>query len=158
MAETSSATPVISSRRAVEECVELARSNRGQSFQADHIDPTDLRTTPRVPFTHHIHYCPCSTLSEDRTRPAQALDISLSGIGLWCSRPLAEGFVVHVRLPLLDGKAAWVRGRVVYCRPGVELYRVGIAFLLDEEQSPARPAYERRRQSPFRLATIMAPE
>ena len=133
MAETSSATPVISSRRAVEECVELARSNSGQAFQADQMDPTDLRASPRIPFPHQVRYCPCSPLSEDHAKPAQALDISLGGIGLCCPRALVEGFVVHVRLPLPDGQASWVRGRVVYCRPSVGLYRVGIAFILDED-------------------------
>ena len=80
MAETSSATPVISSRRAVEECVELARSNSGQAFQADHTDPADLRASPRIPFPYQIRYCPHSALSEDHTKPAQALDISLGHI------------------------------------------------------------------------------
>jgi len=135
MSETSKVAPVINSRRAVEECVELIRSNRGQLFQADHTDPTDLRSTPRIPFTQHIRYCPCSTLSEDRTRPAQALNISLGGISLCCPRALAEGMVIHVRLPLLDGQTSWVRGRVVYCSLSIDFYRVGVAFLFDEDQS-----------------------
>ena len=39
------------------------------------------------------------------------------------------GTVIHVLLPQLDGKNAWVRGKVMYCQPGIDNYRAGIAFI-----------------------------
>ena len=130
MPETTESTPVINSRRIVEECVEFARRNGAGTPE---IDQFDQRAWPRMLFTHQLRYCPSSKLSEDHTKPAKMLDISLGGMGLWCCEALAEGTVIHVRLPLLDGKIAWVRGRVMYCQPEVEHYQAGLAFILDQD-------------------------
>jgi len=122
------------SRRIVEECVEFARRNGGRACQVDRLDRLDRRASPRMLFAHHLCYCPNSTLSEDHTKPARMLDISLGGIGLWCREVLTEGMVIHVRLPVLYGKTAWVRGRVIHCSPDdAQHYRVGIAFILDQD-------------------------
>ena len=72
-------------------------------------------------FIHPLRYCTNSILSEDQTKPAQMLDVSL------------EGMVVHVCLPLLDGSSVWVKGKVIYCHPEVEHYRAGIAFIFEQE-------------------------
>ena len=93
----------------------------------------ERRATPRILFTHPIRYSSDSVLSEDHTRPARMLDISLGGIGFWCRETLAEDTVIHICLPLLGGKTAWVKGTVIYCRPNVEHYRAGIAFILNED-------------------------
>jgi hypothetical protein len=61
------------------------------------------------------------------------LDVSLGGIGLLCREGLAEGMQINIRLPQLDGKAAWMKGKVAYSRPEAEHYRVGIAFILDQD-------------------------
>ena len=130
MAETTEATSAIDSRRIVEECVELGRRNGAEIIQ---IDRMDRRVTPRMLFSHQLRYCPSSPLSEDDTKPAFMLDISLGGIGLLCCEALPAGTEVHVRLPLLDGKTAWVKGRVVYCHPDVEDYKAGIAFIFNQD-------------------------
>ena len=128
MSETAGAAPVMSSPRIVEECVVFAQRN-GQS--AVQIDQMDRRATPRILFTHPIRYSPHLVLSEDHTKTARMLDVSLGGMGLLCCETIAEGTVFHAGLPVLDGKTAWVRGAVVYCRPDAEYYRVGIAFIPD---------------------------
>ena len=130
MPETTETTPAINSRRIVEECVEFARRNGAITPEIDQID---RRTWPRMLFMHQLRYCPNSTLSEDHAKPAKMLDISLGGVGLWCREALTEGTVIHVRLPLLDRKTAWVRGRVIYCHPEVQDYLAGIAFILDQD-------------------------
>ena len=130
MTETGKTAPAISSRRIVEECVEFVRHNGQGAVQFDQMD---RRATPRLFFTHPIRYSPDSVLSEDRTKPAHMLDVSLDGIGIWCCETLMDDTLIHVRLPLLDGKTAWVKGRVVYCRPDAERYRAGIAFVLDQD-------------------------
>lgn len=130
MPETTETTPAINSRRIVEECIEFARHN---GVSTPEIDQIDRRTWPRMLFIHQLRYCPKSTLSEDHTEPAKMLDISLGGIGLWCHEALTDDTLIHVRLPLLDGKTAWVKGRVVHCRPDAEDYRVGVAFILDQD-------------------------
>ncbi|MCK4850316.1 MAG: PilZ domain-containing protein [Phycisphaerae bacterium] len=127
-------TPKTNSRRIVEECVEFARRNGGRACQVGRLDRPDRRASLRMGFAHYVCYCPNSTLSEDHTKPARMLDISLGGIVLWCCEAVTEGIVIHVRLPLLDGKTAWVRGRVVRSSPDdVEHYWVGIAFILDRD-------------------------
>ena len=135
MVQTTKTTPKINYRKIVEESVEFARRNEACSSQPKQTDRLDHRANERIPFTPELLYCPCSTLSEDHTRQARMLDISLEGIALLCPKALAEGFVVHVCLPLPDGKTGWVKGRIIYCIPRKEHYRVGIAFLLDEDQS-----------------------
>ena len=130
MAEPTETTPMIDARKIVEECVEFVRRS-GQNII--HTEQMEKRAAPRILFTHPIRYSPDSVLSEDRTKPAHMLDVSLGGIGLWCCETLMDDTLVHVRLPLLDGKTAWVKGRVVYCHPDAERYRAGIAFILDED-------------------------
>ncbi len=120
------------SRRIVEECVEFARRNGGRACQVDRLDRADRRASLRMFSAHHAWYCPNSTLSEDHTKLARMLDISLGGILLWCREALTEGTVIHVCLPLLYGQTAWVRGRTIYCNPDdAQHYRIGIVFILD---------------------------
>ncbi len=122
------------SRRIVEECVDCARRNGGRACQVDRLDRADQRASLRMFSAHHVSYCPNSTLSEDHTKTARMLDISLGGIALWCCEVLTEGMVIHVRLPLLHGKTAWVRERVIRCSPDdAQHYWVGIAFILDQD-------------------------
>ena len=125
----------ISSRRIVEECVEFARRNGGRACQVNRLDRVDRRASLRMFFAHHVCYCPTQALFEDDAKPARMLDISLGGMVLWCREFLTEGMVIHVRLPLLHGETAWVRGRVIRCRPDdPQHYWVGIAFILDQNQ------------------------
>ncbi len=133
MAETAESRPVMSSRRIVQECVEFARQNGANASQGDQAALVARRATPRKVFTHHLVYSPHPELSEDCTKPARMLDVSLGGIGLLCCETLAERMEIHIRLPLLDGKNAWVKGKVVYCCPGEEHYLVGVAFILDQD-------------------------
>ena len=135
MAKTTETTAKINYRKIIGESVEFVRRNGGRVLQLKQTDRLDQRANERILFAHELRYCPCSTLSEDHTRQARMLDISLEGVALLCPKTLAEGFVVHVCLPLPDGKTAWVEGRIIYCIPSEEHYRVGIAFLLDEDQS-----------------------
>ena len=132
MLKATETTPAISSRRIVEECVALARHTGASTSD---IKQFDQRAWPRVLFSHQLRYCSNSTLSEEHSRPARLLDVSPGGIGLWCCEAFTEGTVIHVRLPLLDGKTAWVKGRVVHCQPDAEDYRVGVAFIFDQELS-----------------------
>ena len=131
MSETAETPPVMSSLRIVEECVEFARQSGLFASQREQTPPEDRRTTPRMLLAHHLVYSAHSTLSEDSTKAAHMLDVSLGGAGLLCRETLADGMELHVRLPLLDGSTGWVKGGVVYCRPDAEHYRVGIAFILD---------------------------
>ena len=128
MAEPTETTPAADSCKIIQESVEFARRNGAATRQMDQVDRIDRRVTLRMLFTHQIHYCPNSTLSDDHTKLAYMLDISLGGIALCCCESLTVGTMVHVRLPLLDGKTAWVKGRVIYCHPEVEHYLAGIAF------------------------------
>ena len=130
MAETTENTSVTDSHRIVEECLEFARLSGANVVQ---IDRMERRVTPRMFFRHQLRYCARAMFSEDDTKPAHLLDISLGGIGLRCSEALTQGTVIHVRLPLLDGTTAWVKGRVMYCNPDEEVYRVGIAFIFDQD-------------------------
>ncbi len=129
MTETTETTSVTDSRRIVEQCVKLARRAGADAVQIDRMD----RRTPRILFSQQLRYCANSLLSVDNSKPAYLLDVSLGGIGIWCSETLAQGTVVHVRLPLLDGTTAWVKGRVMYCNPDDELYQAGITFIFDQD-------------------------
>ena len=133
MSETAGTTPVMSSRRIAEECVEFARQNGACPSQEDPTVLVNRRATLRIAFAHHLVYSPHSTLSEDCIKPARMVDVSLEGIGLLCCEGLTEGKQIHVRLPQLAGKTAWVKGRVAHSRPEDEHYRVGIAFILDQD-------------------------
>ena len=131
MPETTEVTPIIGSRRIVEQCLEFAWR---EGVPTDHVDDScfvNRRAMPRPLLSHRVRYCPSSTLSENQAKPAWMLAINLRGLGLQCREALTEGQVVHVRLPLVDGTTAWVKGTVVYCRPDTEQYRIGIAFILD---------------------------
>ena len=130
MAETTETTPVVDTRKIVEECVEFVRRS-GQNII--HTEQMEKRAAPRILFTHPIRYSPDSVLSEDRTKPAHMLDVSLGGIRIYCRETLMEDTLIHVCLPLQDGKTAWVKGTVIYCRPDVEHYRAGIAFILEQD-------------------------
>ncbi len=131
MTETSQVVVARSSREIVEECVELARCKCHNAVQVDQLE---RRATPRMLFTPPLRYCTHFVLSKEHSKPARMLDVSLGGVGLWCREALTEKMEIYVRLPLLDGKTAWVRGRVAYCRPDAEHYRAGIAFVLDEHE------------------------
>ena len=113
MAETTETTPVVNSRRLVEEYVEAVRRTGARVCQTGQTDRADQRATPRLLARDCLLYCPSPTLSHDCTRPARMLDVSLGGIGLLCFEALTEGMGIHVHLPLLAGKTAWVRGRVI---------------------------------------------
>ena len=130
MPKTTENTSVTDSRRIVEECLEFARHSGANVVQ---IDRMERRVTPRTFFRHQLRYCARAMFCEDDTKPAHLLDISLGGIGIRCSEALTQGTVIHVRLPLLDGTTAWVKGRVIYCSPDEEVYRVGIAFIFDQD-------------------------
>ena len=132
MIETTETPPVVDARKIVEECLDFAKHNGGRISETDRIVHSERRATPRTLFTHQLRYCPNSTLSEDRSEPARMLDISLSGIGIWCRETLTAGQLIHLRLPRLDGTTGWVTGRVVYCRPEVEHYQAGIDFIFDQ--------------------------
>lgn len=129
MLKTTETAPVLNARSIVKQCVEVARGNGISSREAH---PADRRATPRILFGHQVRYCLSSTLDDHATRPAQMLDISVGGVGLWCREALMEDAVVYLRLPLLDGRTGWVEGTVVYCSPDAEHYWVGVAFTLDE--------------------------
>ena len=131
MAETTKITPVVDSRRIVEEFVEFAKRNGARTYQVERTNQNDRWATVRMLFIHPLRYCTNSILSEDQTKPAQMLDVSLEGMGFWCCEALTKGAVVHVRLPLLDGNGAWVKGTVVYCRPEKGHYRVGVNFIFE---------------------------
>ena len=133
MAEATKITPVVDSRRIVEEFVEFAERNGARAYQVDRKDRTDRAATVRMLFIHPLRYCTNSILSEDQNKPAQMLDVSPEGVGFWCCETLTEGMVIHVCLPLLDGSSAWVKGKVIYCHPEVEHYRAGIAFIFDQK-------------------------
>ena len=133
MAETTETTPVVNSRRKVEEYVEVVRRTGARACQMGQTDRADQRATPRLLARDYLLYGPSPTLSDDYTRPARMLDISLDGIGFLCFEALTEGMVIHVRLPSLDSSTAWVKGRVIYCHPCAERYRAGIAFIFDQE-------------------------
>ncbi len=123
-----------SSSTIVEECVEFARRNGGQSCQVNGPDRVDRRTSPRRSFVHNVLYCPIRKFSENHTKPARMLNISRGGIALRCSEAIAEGAVIHIRLPLTYGKTAWVSGQVIHCSPeGSERYWVGIALILNQD-------------------------
>lgn len=132
MVKTTKTAPMIDARKIVEECVEFARRNGGRVCQVVQRDQTN-RWTGRMLFVHPLCYCPTSILSEDHTKPAFMLDISLAGVGLWCCEALGEGTVVYVHLPLLDGNSDWVKGSVIYCHPEVGHYRVGVTFIFEQE-------------------------
>ena len=132
MSKATKTTPMIDARKIVEECVEFARRNGALTSQVVQRDQTN-RWTARLLFIHSVCYCPHSRLSENHTKPAYMLDISLAGVGLWCCEALGEGTVVHVRLPLLDGNSAWMEGSVVYCHRKVGHYRVGVTFVFEQE-------------------------
>ena len=132
MAEITETTPVDVSFKIVEDCVEFARRKGAEPYQVEGIDREDQRATVRMLFTHPLRYCANETLAEDHIKSACTLDISLGGIALWCPEALTVGAVIHVLLPQLDGKNAWVRGRVIYCQPGIEHYRAGIAFIFGQ--------------------------
>ena len=132
MVETTKTMPVVDARKIVEESVEFARRNGALTNQVVQTDRMSQRAA-RLLFIHPLCYCPSSALSEDDTKPAYMLNISLAGVGLWCCEALGEGTVVHVRLPLLDGNGAWVKGTVVYCRPGVGHYRIGVTFVFEQD-------------------------
>ena len=131
MPETTKAPSVVSSREIVEQCLQFVQRNGGRPCQVYQTPQTDRRAAPRMFFTHQLRYSTDSTLPGGHTKPAQVLDISLGGVGLWCFEPLGDGAVIHICLPVLDGKNAWVKGKVVYCRPEGEHFRTGIAFILD---------------------------
>ncbi len=133
MSEIAGTTAVISSRKIAEECVEFVQQNGACPSQGDPKVLMDRRVAPRMVFRHHLVYSLQSTLSDDCTKPAHMLDVSLSGIGLLCCEGLAAGMQVNVRLPQLDGKTAWIKGKVAYSRPEAEHYRIGIAFILDQD-------------------------
>ena len=130
MAETTQAMLVVDARKIVEECIEFARRNGALISQVTQRDRM-ARWTARLLFIHPLCYCPCSTLSEDHTKPAYMLNISLAGVGLWCCEALGEGAVIHVRLPGLDGNGAWVKGTVAHCHREVGHYQVGVTFILE---------------------------
>ncbi len=133
LAQPIETTGDIDCRKLVEECLEAVRRTGARVCQMGQTNRANQRATPRLLATHCLLYCPSPTLSEDYTRPARMLDISLGGIGLRCFESLTEGMLIHVRLPLLDGKTAWVAGRVIYCMPSEEHYRAGIAFILEQD-------------------------
>ena len=130
MAETTEATPVVDARRIV---VEFAERNGAVIFQRVQTDHNNRRAT-RMLFIHPMRYCQTATLSEDCTKAASMLDISLAGVGFRCYSPLTVGAVIHVHLPLLDGNSAWVKGSVIYHHSEIGCYRVGVAFIFEQEQ------------------------
>ena len=132
MAESTETAGAINSRWVVEECVEFVRRSGARSFQLKQTDRLNRRRELRKQFTHQLCYCPNSILSERHTRPAYMLNINSIGMALLCPKAVAEGMVIHVRLPLLNNRTAWVKGRVIYCMSGVEHHRVGLAFILDD--------------------------
>lgn len=129
MAEPTETTSVINSRRTIQESIALICCNTGSMLQMDQ------RAEQRTILMHQVRYCLRSPLSEDDTEPAFIIDISPGGIALWCCQTITPGRVVHIRLPLVGGKASWVRGKVMYCIPDADHYRAGIAFILDDDQS-----------------------
>ena len=131
MPETTKAVSVVSSREIVEQCLDFVRRSGGRPCQAYQTAQEERRAASRMFFTHQLRCSTDSTLSEEHTKPAQVLDISLGGMGLWCFEQLEEGTLIHICLPVLDGQGAWVKGKVVYCRPQGEHFRAGIAFILD---------------------------
>ena len=132
MIETTEIRPVVDACKIAEECVEFARRSGAEPYQVDRIGREEQRATVRMLFTHPLPYCANETLAEDHIKSACMLDISLGGVALWCPEALTVDAVIHVLLPQLDGKTAWVRGRVVYCQPGIEHYRAGIAFIFGQ--------------------------
>ena len=135
MTETTETVPVVNSRRTVEEHLEFARRNGANSDQLCQLDQTDRRARPRMYFVYPIRYCPNPTFSQGHSKAATMLDISLDGVDFWCYEALTKGMVVHVRLPLLDGKTAWVKGKVIHCRPEAGEYQVGVSFIFEQEQN-----------------------
>jgi len=142
MAETTDILSVCEAHRIVEECVDFARGNVVGRLLMSQVERMDSRARLRLLFTYQLRYCTSSILSEDHSEPARMLDISLHGMALWCCEGLTPGTVIHVRLPLLDGTTAWVQGRVIYCNPDVEDYRVGIAFVFEQEESQTKAICE----------------
>ena len=116
-------TATIESHGVIEKCVQRACSQGLAAFQ------TDRRSRPRMPFLHPVRYCLGSAVTEDKTKPGYALDISCDGMGMCCQQGLSAGEQIWVRLPLADGKLVWVAGTVVYCEPDVEHYRAAVTFL-----------------------------
>ncbi len=135
MAGTTETISVVNSRRTVEEHMEFVRRNGASGKQVRHPEQTDHRARVRMFFMYPIRYCPNPTFSGDYTKAATMLDVSPDGVGFWCYEALMKGMVIHVRLPLLNEKTEWVKGKVVHCRPDAGQHQVGVSFIFDEEQS-----------------------
>ena len=115
-------------RSTVRQCIEHARANGVGDFHLGR------RSQPRLPYVHPVRYCLGSAVCEEQSQPGYTLNISLEGMALCCQEALDVGKSILVRLPLSDGSTVWMEGTVAYCEPDAEHYRVGIAFLVPDEQ------------------------
>ena len=127
MVDTGQASEAVGLSRMIVQCVNFARAHGVGAF------PPGVRVQPRLAFVHAVRYCLGSAPSSADTHPAFTLDISLDGLALWCREALPVGSVICARLPLADGRTVWLPGRVVYCRPDVEYYRVGLSFNIEAD-------------------------
>ena len=78
-------------------------------------------------YIRHPSEFPIELTSEESELEERMNDVSVGGLSCHSKAELAEGQKVTVRIPAVQ-PAFEAEGRVVWCRPDKDQYRVGIAF------------------------------
>jgi len=112
----------------------MASDSQMGSLHREQQDPKERRTSNRRAFHAHADV----SISDQHILPSHAVDISIGGIGLICSRELTQGQKIGVRFNLSAcglQRNVEIVGSVCFClKVGEARYRVGLRFVhLDDD-------------------------
>ncbi|MGE5609806.1 MAG: PilZ domain-containing protein [Bacillota bacterium] len=104
--------------------------------------PRDKRKVPRIDFSRCIEVIPVKDHRPTPPIQARTRDISATGIGILCSRPMPAGDAFLICLPQKRGGQTWIVCNVTRCKPAAEnLYIIGAVFAaFQHREAPPAPA------------------